>query len=237
MTVFRNLRKKFGVSAPKMAVRIKLPWYWRGLETVIAVILMFALAFWAFQLGREFAELMARDTGLLAGASGTTDEAPRDPKETLRLLQMERATREYLARQVKLLDEENSKLKEDLAFFQTFMPAGSKEGVSINQLKLQRDPVAGDYRYRLFLVQTGNRQREFKGTLEFVVNLQDDGVAKAIVLPPSDGADGNRVSFKFYQRIEGSFRVGHDTVVSSMEVRVFENGSDGARASQSVTLS
>ncbi|MGH8719070.1 MAG: DUF6776 family protein [Burkholderiales bacterium] len=235
MNVLRKLREKFGISAPKMAVRIKLPWYWRGAETVVGVILILALAFWAFQLGREFADLMASDVGLFAG--GSDQEIPQDPRETSRLLQMERATREYLARQVKLLDEENSKLKEDLAFFQTLMPAGSKEGVSITQLKLQRDGLAGDYRYRLFLVQTGNRQREFKGSVEFVVNFQDGGVNKTMVLPTVEGAESNRVSFKFYQRIEGSFRVSPDTVVNSVEVRVFESGVEGPRTTQSVSLS
>ncbi|MGH8771555.1 MAG: hypothetical protein ACREV2_10325, partial [Burkholderiales bacterium] len=103
MNVLRKLREKFGISAPKMAVRIKLPWYWRGAETVVGVILILALAFWAFQLGREFADLMASDVGLFAG--GSDQEIPQDPRETSRLLQMERATRDYLARQVKLLDE------------------------------------------------------------------------------------------------------------------------------------
>lgn len=216
-------------------MRIKWPWYWRGLETVLAIALILALTFWAFRLGLEFTELMAADTGLFTQA--VSSDLPHDARETARLLQMERATRDHLARQVKLLDEEVNKLKEDLAFFQTFMPGGNKDGVSINQLKLHRDVVAGDYRYRLFLVQTGNRQRDFKGTLELVVNLEDDGVTKAMVLPQPELAEGNRVSFKLYQRVEGTFRVSPDAVVNSMEVRIFETGAEGPRATQSVSLS
>jgi hypothetical protein len=235
MTLIRNLRKKFGISAPKMTVRIKLPWYWRGVETAIAVVLLISLVIWAFHLGREFTGLMASNVALIGD---TTEEAfPDDPKAIFRELQMQRATREHLARQVKLLDAENSKLKEDLAFFQNFMPAGSKDGVSINQLKVQRDGVSGDYRYRLFLMQTGNRQREFKGTLELIVNIDDDGVAKAMVLPAAEGGEANRVNFKFYQRIEGTFRVAPDQAVTGLEVRLFESGAGGPRAVQSVTLS
>lgn len=233
--IFRNFKKRFGISAPRMAVKIKFPWYWRSLETAVGVILVIALAFWTFQLGREFADLMAPEVGLFAQAND--EQNPREPKEALRLLQMERATREHLGRQVKLLDEENSKLKEDLAFFQSLMPAGSKEGVSINQLKLQRDVDAGAYRYRLFLVQTGNRQREFKGTVELIVKFADDGIAKTMVLPPSEAGEGNRVSFKFYHRIEGGFRVNSEAVVDSLEVRIFEQGVDGPRTAQSVGLS
>jgi hypothetical protein len=235
MTFLRNLRKKFGISAPKMAVRIKLPWYWRGIETAIAIALVLALALWAFHLGREFAGLMAKDVALFADAAG--DDLPEDPREMLRLLQMERATREHLAQQVKLLDEESSKLKEDLAFFQTLMPAGSKEGISINRLKVERDAAPGDYRYRLLLVQTGNRQREFKGTFELIVNVQDAGAAKAMVAPTPENVEANRVSFKFYQRIEGNFRMAPDAVVTGIEVRIFENGAETPRAVQSVSLS
>jgi hypothetical protein len=234
MTAFKDFRRRFGISAPQMAVRIKPSWYWRAVEILIALSLLLALAAWGFALGREFANFAADDGGLSAPVA---DVAPRESGEANRLLQIERAARDHLARQVKLLSEENSRLKDDLLFFQTLMPAGSKEGVSINQLKLQRDAHSGDYRYRFFLVQAGNRQREFKGTVEVVVNLQDRDGPRTAVLSVSEGTESNRVSFKFYHRVEGSFRIPPGARVASLEVRVFENGDDTPRAIQSVGLS
>lgn len=236
MTLLRGLRKKFGISAPRMAVKIKLPWYWRGVEMAIAIALLFALSGWTFYLGHEFANVMAEGANVVPQPS--TDELPQEPKEAVRLLQIERAARDHLARQVKLLDDENSRLKDDLSFFQSLMPAGNKDGISINQLRLERDATPGDYRYRFFLVQTGNRQREFKGNLELVVNLRNDGIQNSMVLPETETpAAGNRVNFKFYQRVEGTFRVGADAAVTGLEVRVFENGVESPRAVQNVSLS
>jgi hypothetical protein len=234
MKLVRDLRKRFGISAP-MAVKIKLPWYWRGIEMAIAIATLLALALWTFYLGHKFAGLMA--DGPTLAPQPEAQELPQEPKEAVRLLQIERAARDHLARQVKLLDDENSRLKDDLSFFQSLMPAGNKEGISINQLRLERDMASGDYRYRFFLVQTGNRQRDFKGNLELIVNLRDEGTHKTISLPDAETAVGNRVSFKFYQRVEGTFRVDADAAVTGLEVRVFENGVEGPRAAQSVTLS
>jgi hypothetical protein len=45
------------------------------------------------------------------------------------------------------------------------------------------------------------------------------------------------VSFKFYQRVEKSFRLPPDAVVESMQVKVFENGTAQAKLVQTVTPS
>src|SRR5690349_25043191 len=72
-----------------------------------------------------------------------------------RQMQIERATYGDLAKQVKSLTEENAGLREDLAFFQSLMASGGKEGVSINRFRVQPESLPGEYRYRLLLVQNG----------------------------------------------------------------------------------
>ncbi len=101
-----------------------------------------------------------------------------------RQLQIEHATYGDLDKQVKSLSEENATLKEDLAFFQSLMPAGGKEGaLSINRFRVQPDALPGEYRYRLLLVQTGQRVKEFQGTLQFVLNLEQDDRKFVLTLP------------------------------------------------------
>ncbi len=45
------------------------------------------------------------------------------------------------------------------------------------------------------------------------------------------------VRFKFYQRVERSFRMPPNAVVESMQVKVFENGIAQAKLMQTVNLS
>jgi hypothetical protein len=157
-----------------------------------------------------------------------------------RQMQIERATYGDLARQVKSLSEENAGLKEDLAFFQSLMAAGGKEGsVAINRFRVQPDAMPGEYRYRLLLVQNGQRVKEFQGTLQFVLNLEQGERKYALTLPQEGerNAKDYQISFKFFQRVEGTFKVAPDAVVKSLLIRVFENGSVTPKLSQTVTVS
>ena len=157
-----------------------------------------------------------------------------------RQLQIERATYVNLVKQMKALTDENAGLKEDLAFFQTLMPSGGKEGgVAVNRFLVQNDGLPGEYRYRLLLTQSGQRSKDFQGRLEFVVNLQQDNKKVVMTLPPEDDKEGKgyQLNFRFYQRVESTFRVAPDTVVKSMQVRVFETGSTQPKLTQTVNVS
>jgi hypothetical protein len=153
---------------------------------------------------------------------------------------MERATYADLIKQMKTLTAENATLKEDLAFFQTLMPSGGKEGaVAVDRFLVQNDVLPGEYRYRLLLTQTGQRNKDFQGTLQFVINLQQQDKKVVMSLPAEgDKADKSfKLNFRFYQRVEGSFRVEAGAVVTSMQVRVFENGSSEPKLTQAVNAS
>ena len=45
-------------------------------------------------------------------------------------------------------------------------------------LPLFADALPGEYRYRLLLTQSGQRSKDFQGSLQFVVNLQQDNKKK-----------------------------------------------------------
>jgi hypothetical protein len=132
-------------------------------------------------------------------------------------------------------------LREDLAFFQSLMPAGSKEAaaVSINRFRVQPESVPGEYRYRLLLVQTGQRVKEFHGNVEFVLNVEQSDRKFVVMLPTEDSRSGTeyQLNFKFFQRVEGTFKVAPGAVVRSMQVRVFENGAKTPKLTQMVNLS
>ena len=157
-----------------------------------------------------------------------------------RQLQIERATYGDLERQVKTLSAENAALREDLAFFQSLMSAESKAAaLTVNRFRVRHDTVPGEYRYRLLLVQTGQRVTEFKGKLQFVLNLEQ-GDRKYVLTLPSENekkVKDYELSFKFFQRVEGTFKISPEAVLKSMQVRVFENGSTQPKLMETATVS
>ena len=239
----------FGISAPQMSVRAAIPWYFRWLGLLALALVVLFLARTTYDFGKKFGGLdqpmAARETRQSGETNPTMAQELASARAQLaqseRQLQMERATYTDLVKQMKSLAGENATLKEDLAFFQTLMPSGGKEGgVAVNRFVVQNDALPGEYRYRLLLTQTGQRTKDFVGSLQFVANLQQpDGRKVVMTLPAeSDKADkAFKLNFRFYQRIEGTFHVEAGTVVKSVQVRVFENGSNEPKLTQAVNAS
>jgi hypothetical protein len=238
----------FGISAPQMAVRAAIPWYLRGLSLIALALVILFLSRAAYDFGKKFAgfdqseadrevqRLGEANTKMQQELAGIRGELAQSERQ----LQMERATYADLVKQMKALTEENAGLKEDLAFFQTLMPSGGKEGgVAVNRFLVQNDALPGEYRYRLLLTQSGQRSKDFQGSLQFVVNLQQDNKKIVMTLPAEgESADkGFKLNFRFYQRVEGTFRVAAGAVVKSMQVRVFENGNTEPKLTQAVNAS
>ena len=238
----------FGISAPRMAVRAAIPWYWRWLGLIALALIILLLSRAAYDFGKEFAGFDQSEADREVQRLGASNARLQQELALVRgqiaqgerQLQMEHATYADLVKQMKALSEENATLKEDLAFFQTLMPSGGKEdGMAINRFLVQNDALSGEYRYRLLLTQTGKRSKDFQGRLQFSVDVQQDNKKVVMTLPAEDDKENNgfNLNFRFYQRIEGAFRVAPNAVVKSMQVRVFENGSSEPKLTQTANAS
>jgi hypothetical protein len=245
---FRTLKRRFGIFAPRVAVRAHLPWYWRWLGYIVLGGLVIGVGWTTYDYGMELAGFrqgeaqrqIAQMTEEIQSRNTRIAELRSQVAAAERQLQIDRATYGDLGRQVKLLSEENAALKEDLALFQSLMASDEKElGLSINRFRVQPDSLPGEYRYRFLLVQSGQRVKEFQGTLQFVVNLEQGDRKFVVTLPLEEqkSAKEYQVNFKFFQRVEGTFKVAPGTVVKSLQVRVFEIGAITPKLSQSVSVS
>jgi hypothetical protein len=244
----RTLKRKFGISAPRVAVRTHIAWYWRWLGYAALGATVVGVGWTTYDYGMELAgfrqseseRTLARLNHEIEQREAQIRELRSQVAAAERQQQIERATYGDLAKQVKALAEENAGLREDLAFFQSLMVAGGKEGaISVNRFRLQPEALPGEYRYRLLLVQSGQRVKDFQGSLQFVLNLEQ-GTRKFVqTLPPETekNVKDYQVSFKFFQRLEGTFRIDPGAVVKSVQIRVFENGSVAPKLSQTVSVS
>jgi hypothetical protein len=247
MKLLRMLRRRFGIAAPRVAVRTHVPWYWRSAGILILAVLLLVAGWFTYDVGLEFAGFRRGEADRALSAVNDTAQRQRDELAELRArvaqaerqVQMDRATYGDLSRQVKILSDENSTLKEDLAFFQSLMPAGGREGaISVNRFKLQPDALPGEFRYRLLLVQTGQRAKEFHGTVQLVLNVQQQDRSFVLTLPAEQQAvPGFQLNFRFFQRVEGTFKIAPGATVKGLQVRVFENGTNAPKLTQTVSVS
>ena len=248
MLLWRTLKRRFGIAAPRMAVRTHVPWYWRWLGIVTAGALVVGIGLATYDFGMTFAGFrreesdreLAKLNEAIARQQREIGELRSQAAQAERQLEIERATHGDVAKQVKALLDENATLKDDLAFFQSLMPVGAEEGaVSINRFRLEPGGMPGEYRYRLLLVHAGQRAKEFRGNLQFVLNVMEGGKAVALSLPqPAErGAKEFQLNFKFFQRVEGTFKVPPGAVVQSFQVRVFESGSNAPKLTQTLKVS
>ncbi len=157
-----------------------------------------------------------------------------------RQLQIERASYADLGRQVKELTNENARLREDVALMQAISTADSKvDGIKVSSARIEPNSVPGEYSYRIVLLRTGSRSKQFQGHYQLVVNLLHNGVRRGMTLPGAgdNGDEPYRLDFRVHQRIDGTFRVTPGAVVRSVELRVFEGRQAQPKLMQTVTLS
>lgn len=244
----KRLRQRFGISAPKLSIRTQLAWYWRVLALVLVLSVSLALGHWIYDAGQRIAGFQSEEAG--REIQSLRASVARLDSELSRLrsiagsgessLQIERTAQQQMAQQVKALETENAGLKQDLAFFESLIPASEsagESGVKINRLRIEPDSAVGQYRYRMLLVHSGGRQgKESRGALQLLVKMQQGGKDVMIIFP-SEG-ERNPQQFRFdiknFQRVEGSFTVPSGAVVKNVEVRVLQDGV--MRARQSVAL-
>ncbi|NEX64242.1 hypothetical protein G3574_24430 [Noviherbaspirillum sp. 17J57-3] len=151
-------------------------------------------------------------------------------------LNMERAAQRQLAAQVKQLEADNMRLKEDLAFFESLLPnAAGAQGIAIRRLKI--DPVApNQLRYRLLIMQGGKGDQDFKGNLQLTVTAWQGGKSSLINFPDATAVEQEKfkLNFRHYQRVEGVLRLPEGTSVKAVQARVLDKGQ--LKAQQSANL-
>jgi hypothetical protein len=152
-------------------------------------------------------------------------------------LSIERTAQQNLAQQVRALEADNAKLREETAIFESMLSGDSRTGnlLSIRRFKVELLP-SGEFRYRLLVLASGLRRGDFRGHYDLVVRLTRDGRNAMITLPESAGpaASGFSLEFKHFQRVEGTFRVPAAARVDSVQVRIYDTGSTQVRATETV---
>ena len=245
----RKLRQRFGIAAPTVAVRTQVPWYLRWLGIAVMLAFSAALAAWMYDAGRRFAGFDRSEVEQEINAARSELAKLHEELQRLRAVanasdskvSIERTTQQKLAQQIRSMGQENARLREELAIFESMLSseAASAAPLSVLRFKVEPDVLPGEFRYRVMLLASGARRgKEFQGKLELVVGLTEDGRSAMITVPGTGDADAAnfRLGFKHFQRIDGIFRVSPKAKVTSVQLRVYETGSAEPKVTQNATL-
>jgi hypothetical protein len=225
--------RKMSVSAPSVTVRSQLPWSLRALLGFVVLAVAAAAGVAIYEYGRNLGgpdrkDLAAEVDRLQSRLREVTAE--RDRFAALATandaqLRVERAAQEQLVQQVTTLEGEANRLKEDLAFFESLLPAGSAtKGVVIRSFRVQAEGEPHQMRYRLLVQQSGKPDRDFVGTVQLQVSFLQ-GQRSFVLSVPEPQAEGKlALSFRHYQRIEGSFALPPGAVARSVLVKIQADG-------------
>jgi uncharacterized protein DUF6776 len=245
----QKIGRRFGITAPRVSVRTEMPWYLRWIVVLVLAALAAAVGMWMYNAGQRLSGFDREEMARKLSAANAELDANRKELERLRAIAnasdsriaIERTAQQRLAQQLRALEDENSNLREELAIFERMLSSDprSAPAIAIYRFKVIPDVLPGEYRYRLLLISSGTqRDREFKGRLELVLSLMDQGKSAIIRLPQEGdaGASGFSLAFKYFRRVEGTFRVAPSAKLEQVQIRVLEEGSNQVRATQILTL-
>ena len=212
----RRLRGRFGISAPRVAVRPHVPWYLLALRSILVLGLALAFAGWMYDVGRRFAGFDRHEseqelTTLRAKLEAAEEELAQLRKQangSQTSLEIERTAQKQISEQAKTLESENSKLKEETAVLENLLAGGSK-GTNPGVARLSAESVGGGlYRYHLLLTSgSGQNERPVEGEIH-VTHL----VVNGTVIGPIHSAE--------FLELQTKARVTGDAEYNAIEIHL-----------------
>ncbi len=243
--VIRRFRARFGIASRRLAVQTHVPWYWRAVGATAVLACGVALGVWLYDLARGAARLpgfasaeqIEHWRGRVAELEQESSHLRASSDSAESTLKMERAAQQELARQVKTLQGENARLREDLSLFEELASGSSrdKDGLAVSRFMVEPiDPER--LHYRLLVTLGGRKDRDFQGSLQFLVNVQEQGRNAILTFPANSETNRQRyaVNFRHFQRLEGDLLLPRGVVATGVEVRVLQSGQVRTRATSTL---
>ncbi len=234
---FRLLRRRLTISAPTMAIRTRMAWPVRWAMAAIMLGFCAAIGLWAFEFGKGITGL---DSNAKEELAQLKDEAAklredRDKAQSIAntsgsLLTAEKAAQDKLTVQVKLLENENRALRDDLGFFEKLMPSTGSESIAVRGLQAELLGGGAQIKWQALVIQPTKNAPEFNGKIELTLGGTQAGKPWAMPLP--GGAQALQV--KQYRRLEGVVDLPAQVVVKTLSAKVTEGSA--TRAVQTAKL-
>ncbi len=239
MRLSRRLRSRPG---PALMVRRAPSWPVRAVVVLMALTAGVALGSWWAE--RSAAGALAGATaGSLADGSrhlSAADLARLQAASELQRLQgianaadsqlkVERSAGERLARQVRELELDNARLKSDLAYLESMLPAtDGQPGMAVRGFRVEHDAAQSQLNFRALLTQGGRLERDFVGSMQLQVQLQVAGRPLTLIVPeqgaPAVLREKFKLSFRRAHRVQAVIPLPAGSAVRAVQLRLLEGG-------------
>lgn len=138
-------------------------------------------------------------------------------------VEMHRTSYDALNRTLKSSAKDMLKLREELDFYRNIIsPANKVGGLKIQRLDISRAAGSRQYRYKLVLIQALKHDRNVGGQVRFELNGDRTGEPLRLLFP--QGERRISVNFKYFQDVEGSWRLPVDFKPKAITVHVSTAG-------------
>ena len=200
-------------------------------KIVIAVVIVTALVFafgWIYNYGLSVAgfhwlsanrqqEALRADIKRLEKANAELRVALARAQRTL---QMDQSAYQELDRALKASADEIVELREELNFYRNIIsPVDKKAGLRIQSLAIEPIGNTNEYRYKLVLIQALKHDRSIRGKAQLEISGMQGGQDTVMKFPRS--SEGPiKVSFKYFQDIQGKFELPKDFKPRQVKVTV-----------------
>lgn len=229
-SLIRRFRQHFGATAKRVAVRSQRPWYWRLLLAGMLISLGYVLAYWQLIGGGLDADSMQ---GLRQQSRTLQANVVRMQRE----LQFERSAQTNLAKELRNLQDESMRLKEDVAFYKNILNDNSGAGeLKFYSFRVSKSTQPNHYDYYILLAQSGRHNPSVQGQLHLKLSSAQ---GEKIALPLTEAGrvqPAIKINFKYYQRLEGSFAVPNAETAYTVEASFIETGASQPKISQKTDL-
>lgn len=241
--------RRMSISAPTLSIGARTPWWVRFALVFVGLALAAAVGVWLYEQGSTFAgfnkdTVQKELTRLRAENAALLEDRERLTKSSITSesgLVIEKATAKQIAAQSKALETENAKLKEDLRFFESLLPAsGGADTVSVRNLRGQIDAASNQLTVRALVMQGGKQVNQFVGTISLTATGTIDGKPVSWSYPTAGtavGADG-KLNFSRYQRLELTIPLAaaapKTAVLKSINIRVLQGSALRAQATGTI---
>jgi hypothetical protein len=242
--------RRMSISAPNLSISTKTPWWIKLAIAFVGLSFAAAAGVWLYEQGSTFAgfnkdtvqkelsRLKAENAALLEDRERLTKSSIASESGLI----IDKATAKQIAAQSKALELENAKLKEDLRFFESLLPAtAGADVISVRNLRGQLDIANNQLVVRLLVMQGGKHVDNFVGSVQVSAAGLVDGKAATWSYPASGSAPGaeGKLNFSRYQRVELSLPLSSAPVknatLKNLQVKVLQGANIKAQASGTVS--
>jgi hypothetical protein len=230
----KGRRREVSLTGLEVVVKQRQSTAWRVVRVATATGLALLLLLLVFEFGRRSSspdafvlqEELETVRAKFARALVQRDEADSKQSVAQSTLSIEQSVAAGLGSHLKELEDENARLKADLAFYEQLLPADAGAALSVRSAEAHQETAKGlnELRFRVLIGQGSKATKLFRGTLQIVATVMDDGKELKLEMPQNRAAPAPEytLSFRLFQRVQGALTLPPGATVRSVQVRVHD---------------